>query len=911
MKKHIPTITIFIIIIGVIALGIWYSDRNSPLKQLVKLNVYSKEELSFLEEQGFLNDINSENLPSNKEQIISLFKSPNLIEQNLNSPDESFEVLATKLDKNTYQLAFKLENKSNQSKEFYLIPISESSQTEFKEIKGVVKGGKVSWGNQGDWGYDIEKHKQELRPELARAYDDIDNNGYTGKPIKLVLEANSTLLAQSRWEIRRDSISTDLEPIYLLVYGSAGGVKDELTILTVHSSPQQGENWEVSFTTRGTADLTITPDDQATIDDMDFISLKCGDKERTPQILENDVIFYPNWFCFEKAEVVHIVNVAAKHTLKFQFGEQTAYAYNNPGLIDNLVSYWKLDDNTTTSTVLDAQEANNGTVINDENSYSSEQSTETAKIVRAFDLDGLGDRVKITGFMNASPTTTITVSLWAYVRDGNSNSVFRSSLTGATQRLNAHLPISGVVYWDFGDGSGTDGRLSYTPPGGFQYDTWQHWVFISDDTGDDYQEIFRNGVSEASDSNALSVTQYNGDLYFGRDTGIFDGIIDEVGIWNRALTSTEVKELYNLGNGLAHPFEDPAVSTLSPLDNATGVGLNDNLVITFNEIVNVESGNITIKKTSDDSEFEVISVTDVRVSGDGTAEITIDPASTSAEGTEYYVLIAADAFDDVLGNSFAGISSTTVWSFTATGDLALTLTDDLVSYWRLDDNTTTSAVIDIHNSNPGTVANNENNYSSEQSIAGKINTAFDLDGTTNEYVAASSTGLPTGNNPRTLACWIKTNQPNAGVILNYGSGTGHEVFIYVSNWDGAGNFYVGFRGNDFDSGIKVDDDEWHFVVFTFNGSLMATYVDGVAGVSQEDTTDTATGSNFYIGRRQDGLYSFNGSVDEVAIWSRALTQPEITALYNGGAGLAYPFSTSTISLRGSTIRIKGAKVKIK
>jgi len=228
VKKYLPTIITFTIVIGVIALGIWYSDKNSPIKELAKLNIYSKEELSFLEKEGFLDNIDSENLPGNKEQIISLLKSPGLIEQNLNAPDESFEVLATKLDKDNYQLAFKLENRSNQSKEFYLISISESSQTEFKEIKGVVKDGKVNWGNQGDWGYDIEKHKQELMPELAQAYDDIDNNGYTGKPIKLVLEANSTLLAQSKWQIDRERVSDSLEPIYLLVYGSAGGAKDEL-----------------------------------------------------------------------------------------------------------------------------------------------------------------------------------------------------------------------------------------------------------------------------------------------------------------------------------------------------------------------------------------------------------------------------------------------------------------------------------------------------------------------------------------------------------------------------------------------------------------------------------------------------------------------------------------------------------
>lgn len=103
-----------------------------------------------------------------------------------------------------------------------------------------------------------------------------------------------------------------------------------ISILNVHSHPQVGDNWAVSFETTGLRDLIITPDDQNTINDLDFVSLKCGDEERVPQILENDVIFYPNWFCITEGQIVHIVNIARKHILKFQFGNEIKYAYNSP-----------------------------------------------------------------------------------------------------------------------------------------------------------------------------------------------------------------------------------------------------------------------------------------------------------------------------------------------------------------------------------------------------------------------------------------------------------------------------------------------------------------------------------------------------------------------------------------------------
>lgn len=209
-------------------MGIWYSDKNSTLKQLAKLDVYSKEELSFLEKEGFLDDVDSENLPSNKEQIISLFKSPDLIEQDINTADESFEVLAAKLDKNTYQLAFKLENKSDQRKEFYLIPVSDESQLQFKEIRGRISGTITEAHNIPLTElYDVNQHKSELKPELAQAYIDIEHNDYQAKPIKITLGPKSTALAQAKWEINIDRVFDSLKPVYFLVHGSAGGVKDK------------------------------------------------------------------------------------------------------------------------------------------------------------------------------------------------------------------------------------------------------------------------------------------------------------------------------------------------------------------------------------------------------------------------------------------------------------------------------------------------------------------------------------------------------------------------------------------------------------------------------------------------------------------------------------------------------------
>jgi hypothetical protein len=111
----------------------------------------------------------------------------------------------------------------------------------------------------------------------------------------------------------------------------------------------------------------------------------------------------------------------------------------------------------------------------------------------------------------------------------------------------------------------------------------------------------------------------------------------------------------------------PTLSTLSPADNATNITTTSNLVITLSKSVTVGTGNIVIKKTSDDSIVETIAVTSGQVTGSGTTIITINPTTVLDESTEYYIIVPATAFKDVGDNFYAGLLTSTVWNFT-TGD---------------------------------------------------------------------------------------------------------------------------------------------------------------------------------------------------------------------------------------------------
>ena len=115
---------------------------------------------------------------------------------------------------------------------------------------------------------------------------------------------------------------------------------------------------------------------------------------------------------------------------------------------------------------------------------------------------------------------------------------------------------------------------------------------------------------------------------------------------------------------------NPTLQSLSPADNATGINSSANLIMSFDENIAVNAGNITIKQSSDGSTFETISVaSDPGVLTINNNTLTINPGVSLADNTEYYVLMDPTFLRDISENNFTGISGTTDWSFT-TADIS-------------------------------------------------------------------------------------------------------------------------------------------------------------------------------------------------------------------------------------------------
>lgn len=165
--------------------------------------------------------------------------------------------------------------------------------------------------------------------------------------------------------------------------------------------------------------------------------------------------------------------------------------------------------------------------------------------------------------------------------------------------------------------------------------------------------------------------------------------------------------------------------------------------------------------------------------------------------------------------------------------------------------------------------------------------ALHFDGV-NDYVQSNYNGIP-GTGARTVECWVKTTancNPNQGglqnTLVDWGTFVTGGRFTMNILWNNALRIEVGGAG--LSGTTPINDGVWHHVaaVYDPNGgnNKYRLYVDGSLEAQGNLTTalNTGTSTKVRIGRRIDGVNYFNGSVDEVRIWSYAKTSTQIAAL---------------------------------
>lgn len=226
----------------------------------------------------------------------------------------------------------------------------------------------------------------------------------------------------------------------------------------------------------------------------------------------------------------------------------------------------------------------------------------------------------------------------------------------------------------------------------------------------------------------------------------------------------------------------------------------------------------------------------------------------------------------------------------------MALTDNLVAYYKFDENTGSTAW-DSVGSNDGTIT-------WATWTTWKINDWLEFTWEDTDRVDIGSWVMPTWNNERTINMWINPDGMAVAQERIFWSWTLSNGTWFDRTAELLGPTpYILFRhqwGN-----IRfpwISDWSWQMVTIVVpSGATMTSdvklYIDwveatGTRNAGSDQTLNTWV-SDVYIGNSPEyPSDSFDGKIDEVGIWSRALSSSEITELYNGGAWLQYPFTTT-------------------
>ena len=168
---------------------------------------------------------------------------------------------------------------------------------------------------------------------------------------------------------------------------------------------------------------------------------------------------------------------------------------------------------------------------------------------------------------------------------------------------------------------------------------------------------------------------------------------------------------------------------------------------------------------------------------------------------------------------------------------------------------------------------------------GNTNSAYSFDGV-NDYISLNSSNLIYSDQPRSVSVWISPSSQVGQTSLtglSYGnSSQSNSYMIGLGKVNNQTTISVQAWANDFNCFFNYNIGDNLNIVTIYDGIVSKIFVNGQLFCEGVHTINTINGDSFYFGTRSDALNSFfHGLIDDIGIWNRALTQQEITNLYNG------------------------------
>jgi hypothetical protein len=521
-----------------------------------------------------------------------------------------------------------------------------------------------------------------------------------------------------------------------------------------------------------------------------------------------------------------------------------------PGVWGDLLAYWPFDDDFT-----DFSGGYDGTAVGNASIITTGMKLGTGALY----LDGAGDYLDVTDIPLPGD---MSISIWVLPEAIQSSTAGGANgvLLGDAANLDwLRLQLEGVTAkWN--------GVTAYqTTDPDFTNGSWQHFMLVREGS---LVTVYRDNVAVTSFTQSAPFTpEYIGCKISGGN--YYQGTMDDAAIWGRALSSLERDLVFNGGIGM-------------PVGDAAGIQLNNLAFSLEGAVPNGASINPTTGVFSwypDQSQTPGEYTFTVRVTDDGIPSYYDEETITVTveDGGPIPPIIAA--IDD------KEVDEDNILSFIVNlvGNSGPNFSEGLVAYWPFN-----SDFSDLSGGFDGTAIGDAGITTTGTKLGAG---ALYLDGA-GDYLDVTPISLP---GDLSISLWVLPEAIQSGtaggangVLLGDTSNLDWlrlQLEGVTAKWNGTTVYQA--TDPDFTNGT------WQHFVLVRSGSLVTVYRDNVMVAS---FTHTAPFTPELIGCKTSGGNYYQGTMDDLAIWGRALTTEELGLLYNDGNGqeVLSPSGTSAV-----------------